>query len=187
LIGSSNCLAAAKSKPEAPMRIRSEIIDIKRKSQTINFLKNVVIEKDDSSLLAQKMTLIYNEKDGETKLEGESSIKRIDAFDNVKIFTEDYIASGEIGHYDPAQNVFVLERNVVVNSGTSIASGDKFIYDLVTKKGNFVGENKASTVTNEIGKTTDKRVVVVIGGDMQETKKAKKPKQENNDQDIKRQ
>ncbi|MBP7710685.1 MAG: hypothetical protein KA100_06430 [Rickettsiales bacterium] len=175
----ANCqdaAAAQKSKRESPTRIRSDIIDIKRKSETIDFINNVVVEKDDSSLLAQKMTVLYNEKS-----EGEkASIKRIDAKENVKIFSEEFIASGDFGHYDPAKNIFVLQQNVIVNNGSSIASGDKFIYNLTTKKGNFVGGKNETSITGNGG---DKRVVIVIGNDLQDRKKqAKKSKNEKNSQ-----
>lgn len=172
-------MAAQKSKPETPTRIRSDIIDIKRKSQTIDFINNVVVEKDDSSLLAKKMTVLYTEKTENTKAE----IKRIDARENVKIFSEEFIASGDSGYYDPKKDIFVLEKNVIVNNGSSIASGKKFVYNIKTKKGNFVGGKDETSITGNGG---DKRVVVIIGSDMrdqkQQMKKSKKEKNEQNSQ-----
>lgn len=165
----ANCLdavAAPRAKRESPTRIRSDIIDIKRKSETVDFINNVVVEKDDSSLLAQKMTVLYNEKK-----EGEkASIKRINARENVRVFSEEFIASGDFGYYDPKADIFVLEKNVIVNNGTSIASGNKFVYNLVTKKGNFIGAKDETSIRGNGG---DKRVVVVIGNDLQERKKNK--------------
>ncbi len=185
MILSANQAIAAPKKKEGPTRIRSDIIDIKRKSQTVNFLKNVVVEKEDSSLLAQKMTLIYYDK--EAIPEGASSIERIDAWDSVKIFTEEFIASGDVGHYDPTKDIFVLEQNVIVNNGSSIASGDKFVYDLTTKKGYFVGKNEQSLSAAKNAGSQDNRVVVVIGNDLREQKKsAKKSKTEDNEKDTKR-
>jgi len=70
---------------------------------------------------------------------------------------------------------------VIVNNGTSIASGNKFIYDLVTKKGKFVGRKDETSITGNGG---DKRVVVVIGDDFPDRKKEmKKSKKEKNEQD----
>jgi lipopolysaccharide transport protein LptA len=175
-----NADAAAKTKTETPTRIRSDIIDIKRKSQIINFISNVVVEKDDSSLLAQKMTVFYDEKAKKSVSkvgEKKSEIRRIDAKENVRIFSEEFIASGDSGFYDPTKNIFVLEKNVIVNNGNSIASGDKFIYDLTTKKSNFVGRKDETSITGNGG---DKRVVVVIGDDLQDQKKSKKESDEKN-------
>lgn len=108
------------------------------------------------------MTIIYNEK---TKNNDDPQIQRIDAYDNVKIFSEEFVASGEIGNYNPNKDNFTLEKNVIVNNGTSIASGDKFIYDLKTKKGHFVGPKNETSITGTGG---DKRVIVIIGNDLKE-------------------
>lgn len=157
---------AAKTKGSAT-RIRSDIIDIKRKSQEINFLHNVVVEKDDGSLLAEKMTVVYEEKKQDS---GKSKIKKIEARENVKIFSEEFVGSGDYGFYDPAQNIFVLEKNVVVNNGTSIASGDKFLYDLTKKKGRFLGKKDETSIS---GDGVDRRVRVILGSDANQVKKPK--------------
>lgn len=149
----------------SPTRIRSDIIDIKRKSEQVNFLNNVVVEKDDGSLLADKMTVLYYEKkQGSQK----SKIKKIEAHENVKIFSEEFVGNGDYGFYDPSQNIFVLEKNVIINNGTSIASGDKFIYDLATKKGRFVGKKDETSIAGNGG---DKRVLVILGNDAKQIEK----------------
>jgi len=132
------------------------------------------------------MTVLYEEKKSsgnkkEAPLEGESAsknteIKRIDAKENVKIFSEEFVASGDFGYYDPKQNIFVLEAHVIVNNGTSIASGDKFVYNLATKKGNFIGKKDETSITGNGG---DKRVVVVIGDDLSDRKKEHKKSKNN--------
>jgi lipopolysaccharide transport protein LptA len=158
---------------EAPTKIRSDIIDIKRKSQTVDFFGHVIVEKEDSSLLADKMTVFYEEKKAGKANSAKtdvSSIKRIDAKENVKIFSEEFIATGDSGYYNPKENIFVLEKNVIVNNGISIASGNKFIYHIETKKGNFVGRKNEAVIGG------DKRVTVVIGDDIQDQKDSKKSK-----------
>lgn len=164
-------------------------MDIKRKSQVIDFFGNVVVEKDDSSMLAQKMTIFYDEEkengdkskkpakpDDDKPVDSpaqskKSSIKRIDAKENVKIFTEEFIASGDSGYYDPNSDIFVLEQNVIVNNGTSIASGSKFVYNLETKKGNFIGDRDETSVA---GRNHDKRVVLIIGDEAKDQHKSSK-------------
>ncbi len=141
-------------------RIRSDIIDIKRKSQAINFIGNVVVEKDDSSLLAEKMLVIYSEELEVNGVKKSSEIKKIEAQDNVKIFSEEFVASSDYGYFDPKKNIFVLQKNVIVNNGSSIAAGDHFIYSIASKKGKFIGDKKETT---EIDSSRDKRVVVIIG------------------------
>ncbi len=124
------------------------------------------------------MTVFYEDKPAENVVAGEqkqSSIQKIEARENVKIFSEDFIASGDFGYYEPRKDSFTLEKNVIVNNGTSIASGDKFLYDLKTKKGVFIGRKDETSITGNGG---DKRVIVVIGNDLQSKKKSKKEKNE---------
>jgi len=152
--------------PKSATRIRSDVMDIKRKTQVVTFIGNVVVEKDDSSMLAKKMILLYKEKEKDES-NSQSKIKRIDAYDDVKIFSDEFIGSGQTGYYDPDNNIFVLEQNVIVNNGASIASGDKFIYNTITKKGNFVGRKDETSIRGNGG---DKRVIVVIGGNANDDK-----------------
>ena len=128
-----------------------------------------MVEKNDSSLLAQKMTVLY-EEDKVGQDSKKSKIKKIEARENVKIFSEEFIGSGDTGFYDPQKNIFVLEKNVIVNNGTSIASGDKFLYDLTAKKGRFLGKKDETSIA---GNGVDKRVVVILGSDAGEVKKSK--------------
>lgn len=124
------------------------------------------------------MRVFYENKPAENVADGEqkqSSIQKIEARENVRIFSEDFIASGDFGYYEPKKNSFTLEKNVIVNNGTSIASGDKFLYDLKTKKGVFIGRKDETSITGNGG---DKRVIVVIGNDLQSKKKPKKEKNE---------
>ncbi len=124
------------------------------------------------------MRVFYENKPTENVVDGEqkqSSIQKIEARENVRIFSEDFIASGDFGYYEPKKDSFTLEKNVIVNNGTSIASGDKFLYDLKTKKGVFIGRKDETSITGNGG---DKRVIVVIGNDLQSKKKPKKEKNE---------
>ncbi len=152
-------------------RIRSDIIDIKQKSQKIDFIGNVVVERDDNSLLSNKMEVFYIDKTtNKDKIKNSSNIKEIKAFGNVKMFNDEFVASSDLANFYPDENIFVLEKNVIVNNGTSILNGDKFIYDLKTKKGNFVGEKSLSNAEKNNKKIEDDRVIIIIGDDIKEQK-----------------
>jgi lipopolysaccharide transport protein LptA len=153
-------------------RIRSDIIDIKQKSKKIDFVGNVVVERDDASLLSNKMEVFYvDNKNNKIEAKNDSNIKEIKAFGNVKMFNDEFVASSDLANFYPNKNIFTLEKNVIVNNGTSILTGDKFIYDLKTKKGNFIGQK----ISNNSGKNNandgDDRVIVIIGDDIKEQKK----------------
>jgi lipopolysaccharide transport protein LptA len=153
-------------------RIRSDIIDIKQKSQKIDFIGNVVVEREDTSLLANKMEVFYLDKvSNKNASKNNSNIKEIKAFGNVKMFNDEFVASSDLANFYPDKNIFILEKNVIVNNGTSILNGDKFIYDLKTKKGNFIGQRTNNVIDKNNAKSVDDRVTVIIGDDIQEQKK----------------
>ena len=154
-------------------RIRSDIIDIKQKSQKIDFIGNVVVERDDVSLLSNKMEVFYVDKSVKNS---DSNIKEIKAFGDVKMFNDEFVASSDLANFFPDKNIFTLEKNVIVNNGTSILTGDKFIYDVKTKKGNFIGQKISNNSEKNNTKTGDDRVTIIIGDDSKEQKKYfKKP------------
>ena len=91
--------------------------------------------------------------------------KKIEAKNNVKIFNGEFIATGKYGFYNPDQNTVILKENVIFNNGTSIANGEKFTYDLKTKKGDLIG-NKNLPIKSQSdvsdGTKPDGRVIVII-------------------------
>lgn len=153
-------------KNKSQIKIKADIFDIKQNNQKIDLINNVIVEKDDISLLSDKMVIIYHDNE-KTNLDKGSKIKEIKALSNVKMFNNEFVASSETGIYDPKKNVFILQKNVIVNSGTSIASGEQFTYDLNSKKGYFSGNKKTATNSLSPAKTDD-RVTVIIGSDINE-------------------
>ena len=92
------------------------------------------------------MILFYQEnKSGDQK--AKSKIEKIEVRDNVKFFSKDYVATSKNGYYDPGQDSLTLENDVIVNNGTSIAKGNKFIYNFKTKKGNLTGQSAEERAT----------------------------------------
>ena len=167
-------LSFAKSNNNDPTRITADIIDIKRKAQTIELINHVAIKRTSDSIFANKMIIFYTE-DGnnsqptEAKNQKLSSIKKIEAYENVKIINDSLTATADKGYYSSSENIFILEDNVVVHDGNATGNGKKFIYNLETKKGHFEGEHNAKH--NQNG-ATDNRVVVIINSE-------KKNKNEN--------
>lgn len=153
-----------------PTKIRSKIIDVKRDKQEIRFLEDVIVENGESSMLSNEMVVVYEEKKSEDQ---KNKIKRIDAVGKVKIFNEEFIATSKTGYYIPSKEQFILEEDVIVNNGASIASGSKFVYNLLTKKGRFVGEKNESSITGKGGVSTDGRVIVILGEDGSKNKEKK--------------
>lgn len=142
-------------------KIKADFIVIKRNDGVIYLDKNVVIDRDDLNVLAQHMEVYFDENKKVVKDDSKSSaIKKIIASDHVKIFNEEFVANGDIGTFDPANDNFILEKNVVFNRGSSVAHGEKFIYNLKTKKGNLVGQKLIDKDNQKVD--SDGRVTVII-------------------------
>ncbi len=210
------------------IKINANQIEVKRKSEVINFNGNVVVEKEETTILADYMRVFYDEKEtnksttaaptldnngssakvsdqskitkDDLKRESSgiknSSLKRIEAQGRVKIFDQDMVGMGDEGIYDPISETMTLEKNVTINGGTSGGKGEKFVYNLKTKKGNFIGKrtetvagnaknnskqvtstNSKAESTNPVQEKIDNRVVLVIGDDIKDV--AKMPKDAN--------
>lgn len=154
--------------------ITSDFIDIKRKSQKIEFLDNVVVKNGPDMMHSKKMTVFYKEekqKNSEIKATNQkqtptNEIEKIVASGEVKVFTADFVATSDFGYYDPKNSLFILQENVVVNNGDSIGTGDKFIYSLKTRKGNFIGKKGKKD-----GLKKDNRVIIIIDKDAKREQK----------------
>ncbi len=154
-------------------RITSNIIDIKKKTQIVEFIDNVVVKNGPDMMTSKKMTIYYlDDKKPVDKNEKNSAIDKIVANGEVKVFSADFVATSDSGYYNPNKAIFVMQDNVVVNNGNSIGTGDKFIYDLNTRKGNFVSE-KLKNNNNESDKK-NKRVKIILDKNAQKPSKKDK-------------
>jgi lipopolysaccharide export system protein LptA len=182
-----NCFAAKKIASNTIItKIKSNFIDVKRKNQIVYLYGNVIVEREDLSILADKMMVYYyeNAEDENHQIkksdDKKQKIKKIEAKDNVKIFNDEFVATGKYGFFDPKENNFTLEEDVVLNKGTSVANGQKFIYNLTTKKGNLVGQEQVKDFQKkqdglENNNQPDNRVVVIINdADIKQSKQNKK-------------
>lgn len=142
----------------SPTKIKSKTIKVKRKSGIIEFNDNAVIEKDDSSILADKMVVFYEEQ----KTDKSANLKKVEAIGNVKIFNQEFTVTGKKGIYTPSDDSLVIQDDVILNDGTSVAHGQKFLYNLKTKKGLLDGVNSNENSKNLPKKAGNGRVTVII-------------------------
>ncbi|MFM8185848.1 MAG: LptA/OstA family protein, partial [Alphaproteobacteria bacterium] len=50
-------------KNKSQIKIKADIFDIKQNNQKIDLINNVIVEKDDISLLSDKMVIIYHDNE----------------------------------------------------------------------------------------------------------------------------
>jgi len=149
-------------------RISSDIIDIKKKTQTIDFINNVIVEREDVSLLAKKMTIFYYDNKT-TKEASKSWIKEIKAYNNIRLFNNEFTANADLASFDLDKNIIILEKNVTVNNGTSVINSEKFIYNLDNKKGQIYGNSQENYQIINGSKVKDNRVTIIIGDDIKDS------------------
>ncbi len=155
-------------------KINSNFIEVTRNNQVIYFRGNVILERGDLSFLADDMVVFYDKDKKKSNSGKNSNIKKIEAKHNVKIFNEEFVATGEFGFYDPKNNLFTLKQNVVLNKGTSTAKGDKFTYNTKTKKSQLIGKSIKKHYDHS-GDDEDNRVILIID-DENVKKDSKNPK-----------
>lgn len=140
--------------------IKSEIIKVIKDKNIIEFKKNVILTRDDLSFLSDKMTVFTNEK----STINNNSIEFIKAKGNVKIFNEEFVATGNSGFYDVKNNIFKIFGNVILNEGTKIAYGEEFTYDINSANG-FLSSNNVNDSDNKT------RSTIIINEDLNNLKK----------------
>jgi lipopolysaccharide transport protein LptA len=119
--------------------ITSEKIIMVKNKNFIEFQDNVILTREDISFLSNKMQVFTSEiSEKDKKME----IKIIKAKDKVKIFNQEFIATGNSGIYDVKKGIFNIFGNVILNEGTKIAYGDKFTYNIANRKGFLSSDNK---------------------------------------------
>ena len=119
--------------------IKSEIIKIAKNKNFIEFKDNVILVREDISFLADKM-IVFTKKN--KNISNDFQIELIEADGKVKIFSQEFIATGDSGIYDIRKNFFKIYGNVILNEGTRIANGSEFVYDITTEKGSLLSKKK---------------------------------------------
>jgi lipopolysaccharide transport protein LptA len=153
-----------KSEDITPTNIKSDTIIVTKDKNIIEFEYNVVLTKDDISLLSDKMLVLIEEKkiNQNNGKNSKREIKSAKAIGNVKMFGEEFFATGDFGDYDVKNSLFKITGNVILNEGTKIANGDEFTYDLIKKSGFLSSKNSKD------GDKSDKssRPMVIINEDI---------------------
>jgi len=133
---------------QGKITIKADNVYITENKNVIKFVGNVLVLHGAYSMNADLMEVFY--------YEGQKKIKEIKSYDNVKFFGEDFNAAGDEGIYRPGKEFITIQKNVILNSGASVASGDKFTYNIKTKTTNLISNSKADN--DDI----DSRVIIII-------------------------
>jgi lipopolysaccharide export system protein LptA len=118
-----------------PIEIVADTLVVQQEKQIATFTGNVVAVQGDMTLKAELLRVYYAQEEaagGAAAPADNTSIRRIEAEENVSLSNPTDTATGDRGIYDvPAQKV-TLTGNVVLTSGDNVVKGAALDMDLAT-------------------------------------------------------
>jgi len=131
---------------DQPVKIESDTLEVRDKSQQATFIGNVKLVQGDTILQCQGLVIFYEQgsaapaqKKGAKSAQksggpggGGQQIKRAEAKGDVLVTQKDQTAKGELGVFDVKSNTVTLTGNVVVTQGTNVLRGERMLVNLTT-------------------------------------------------------
>ena len=130
---------------DQPVKIESDALEVRDKSQQATFIGKVKLTQGDTVLQCQNLVIFYEDgsaapaqkKGGKTAQKngaagGGQQIKRAEAKGEVLVTQKEQTAKGDLGIFDVKSNTVTLTGNVVVTQGTNVLRGDRMVVDLTT-------------------------------------------------------
>jgi lipopolysaccharide export system protein LptA len=130
---------------DQPVKIESDTLEVRDKSQQATFIGNVKLVQGDTILQCQSLVIFYEQgsaapaqKKGAKSAQktggpgGGQQIKRAEAKGDVLVTQKDQTAKGEFGVFDVKSNTVTLTGNVVVTQGTNVLRGERMLVNLTT-------------------------------------------------------
>jgi lipopolysaccharide export system protein LptA len=140
---------------DQPVKIESDALEVRDKSQQATFIGKVKLTQGDTILQCARLVIFYEDgsaasaqkkaspqtaqkgaptaqKGGGGLGGGGQQIKRAEAKGDVLVTQKDQTAKGDNGIFDVKANTVTLTGNVVVTQGANVLRGDRMVVDLTT-------------------------------------------------------
>ena len=142
---------------DQPVKIESDALEVRDKSQQATFIGKVKLTQGDTILQCARLVIFYEDgsaapaqkkgspqtaqkgapaptaqKGGAGLGGGGQQIKRAEARGDVLVTQKDQTAKGDNGIFDVKANTVTLTGNVVVTQGANVLRGDRMVVDLTT-------------------------------------------------------
>jgi lipopolysaccharide export system protein LptA len=142
---------------DQPVKIESDALEVRDKSQQATFIGKVKLTQGDTILQCARLVIFYEDgsaapaqkkgspptaqkgapapaaqKGGGGLGGGGQQIKRAEARGDVLVTQKDQTAKGDNGIFDVKANTVTLTGNVVVTQGANVLRGDRMVVDLTT-------------------------------------------------------
>jgi lipopolysaccharide transport protein LptA len=140
-----------------PTTITSKALKVNYATNIAEYIDNVFVKQNDFNLSCNKMIIYYKGNADNMFLAGhsndsqETSIKKIDFFENVIISKDGKIAKGDTGEFSPKVNLITLAGNVSLKERSNYMEGEQATYNTKTGVFKVIG-----------GKSKNNRVQILI-------------------------
>lgn len=127
--------AVSIGKESGPINIEADALEVRDKNNTATFIGNVVVRRNDVTIRAGVMKVLYqgNAMPGATaepSAAPNQQIKRIDMSGRVLFAQKDQQATGDSATYDKGAEMLTMHGNVVLTQGQNVARGQKLIVNM---------------------------------------------------------
>ena len=116
------------------------LMEVRQKSQTITFYKNVLTNYDSNKITCDKMTAYFKSKG-----KNEYELKSVQAQKNVKIVTVNEVVTGDDAFYDLIKEKAFITGNVVITRAEGTMEGSRAVVDMKTGISHLEAGNKNKT------------------------------------------
>lgn len=128
-------MAQLSAKPDAPIEIASDQLEVLQEQNKAIFTGNVIARQGDITMRAKQMTVFYKGQAAQENAPANPTgggIDRIESTGDVVFVTPKETAQGDKAVFTGASNTVDLVGNVVLTQGDNILKGSKLNYNLTT-------------------------------------------------------
>ncbi|HEV7277764.1 MAG TPA: lipopolysaccharide transport periplasmic protein LptA [Devosiaceae bacterium] len=119
--------------------VTSDHFEVAEAASEATFTGSVVVKRTGLTVWADKVVVAYASG-------GMEDIESMVATGNVRLKTDDQVATGQRAHFDPDSQVLRLTGNVVVENASGTVEGPELVVDLAANTSVFTG-SQGSRVT----------------------------------------
>ncbi len=135
-----------------PIKIEADELEVHDKDKTATFSGNVVVTRNDTTIHAAKMKVVYaggNSPGAAGMPTAEQQVKRIEMAGGVTFTQKDQQGSGDTAVYEKAAEMLVMSGNVVLTQGQNVAKGQKLVVNMQTGQAHLEGRPRMIIVPND--------------------------------------
>lgn len=118
---------------DAPVKVTADTFVVNESKSSATFTGNVVVIRDDLTVWANEVTVLYTEG-------GTSTIRSMTATGNVRLKTSDQDATGERATFNPTTQILTLSGKVTVVNATGTLNGPELVLNLAKGTTTFSSE-----------------------------------------------